>query len=154
MDKLPIMITRSSIPFALQGRTIEGFQLLVISDTCPLGLRNAMPRNNAGKFHGRLSSSWINFLFRKNYNWAYSSSLPKIASEYSEDRDQNTIEFQADSQLQFCWKSHSSEAWRAKVQKQLDRQKLDLCKAIIANDDSNIANILSPIILACEGYSV
>ena len=152
MNKFPTIISQSSIPFALQGRISSGFELLVISDNCSPALRNAMPRNSAGKFSGRLACSWIN-LIRRNYNWAYSNALPEMDREILEAGDEDIISFQPGSQLQFAWRSYSDKLWREKVQKRLDRQKLDLCKAIIANDKNAIANAIGPIILACEGYS-
>ena len=47
MKTFPIVIPNSGIHFALRGRLNNGFELLVISEDCPVALRNAMPSNSA-----------------------------------------------------------------------------------------------------------
>ncbi|MBV8216665.1 MAG: hypothetical protein JOZ08_25895 [Verrucomicrobia bacterium] len=42
---------------------------------------------------------------------------------------------------------------RSAVQKQLDRQKLEICKAILGNNELTLASALALVILECEGYS-
>jgi len=159
--RVPIRIHNSVVHFALRGRLLSGFELLVVSANCPVTLYNAMPSNSADKTSGRLARIWFN-TFRGGYNWAYSGSLPIIevtatpGEQYKPtgNDSQEDTGFQPESRLQFAWRAYSSKRLRSNVQEQLDRQKLDLCKAILAKDELSVANALAPIILECEGYSI
>jgi hypothetical protein len=163
MSKFPIRIRNSNIHFALRGRLSSDFELLAISENCPVGLHNAMPNNSAGKTSGRLARMWFNSLCR-DYNWAYSDHLPKItqpADPSSESPEKSAIEikhndvsiFYPESRLHFAWRAYSNKNMRSAVQKQLDRQKLEICKAILDKDELTLADALAPVILECEGYS-
>jgi hypothetical protein len=163
MSKFPISIPHSNIHFALRGRLGSNFQLLAMSENCPVALHNAMPNNSAGKTSGRLARAWFN-LFQRDYNWAYSDHLPSIGQSVdtsSDPADKSVIEikhndisvFYPQSRLHFAWRAFSNKDMRSAVQKQLDRKKLEICKAILENDELTLSNALAPVILECEGYS-
>jgi hypothetical protein len=164
MSNFPIRIPNSVIHFALRGRLESDFELLAVSENCPVGLYNAMPINSAGNLCGRLARVWFNLL-RHDCNWAYSNYVPKIIS--SEDSTSNAPQtakipvsndefpkFHPESRLQFAWRAYSNQSLRKRVQRQLDRQKVDICNAILARDELSLANALGPVILECEGYSL
>jgi hypothetical protein len=163
MSKFPIRIPNSSIHFALRGSLGNGIQLLAVSENCPVALHNAMPDNSAGKASGCLARVWFNML-RREYNWAYSDYLPKVTQSVDRSSDapekselqirQNDIPgFRPESRLQFAWRAYSNKSLRSGVQKQLDRHKLAICRAIVDNDELSLAAALAPVILECEGYS-
>ena len=165
MKNFPIRIPNSAIHFALRGRLKSGFALLATSENCPLTLYDATPTNSAGKLSGHLKRTTLINIIMPNYNWVYSETLPKFephpevpSGDQREQTEEHegigNIEFQVESRLQFAWKAYSTSHLRSRVQKQLDRQRMDLCKAILAYHELSLAEALAPILLQCEGYSI
>jgi hypothetical protein len=138
--------------------------VLVISEGCPLALRNAIPDNSVGRMSGCLKAIWFNRL-KPGYNWVYSGVLP----EFGQPREQSLTSpnesihasvmapvtgFHLGSRLQFVWRAYGNADLRSRVQRQLDRQAGDLCKAILEGSVNSVADTMSPIILECTGYSI
>lgn len=156
MIKLPLVLPDSPVPFALRGDLNNSTGLLVISEGCPLTLFNAMPRNPAGETHGQLSSSWFRFIQKDKYNWAFSDILPMVGvDKLSKIYSNEALSFMPGSQLKMAWKSYSNKYWRKRVSEYLTIRSEDLCEAIaLDKGDGYIIDLISPIILACEGYSI
>lgn len=168
MIKLPLVLPYSPVPFALRGElNIKddlntkndlniGTGLLVVSEGCPLSLLNAIPRNPAGEKHGQLSSSWFRFIQKSKYNWALSDKLPRLdTKEPPKIYSNKGLSFVPSSQLKIVWKFYSNRDSRAKVSQYLTRRSEDLCEAIVFEKTEDfIIDLISPIILACEGYSI
>ena len=163
MTELPIELAHSDVHFALRGSLKVGYQVLVISEGCPLALRNAMPDNSAGRMSGCLRTVWFNRL-KPGYHWVYSGVLP----DFDQFREQSLTSpepcqasatasltgFHLGSRLQFVWRAYGNANLRSRVQRQLDRQAGDLCRAILEGSVNSVADTMAPIILECTGYSI
>ncbi len=164
MIKLPIEIAHSNVHFAFRGHLQGWFRLLVISEGCPLALRNAMPDNPADRTSGRLRSVWFNRL-KPAYHWALSEILPDFGHPVGQLID-NLNEsspasvpalktgFQPGSRLQLAWRSYGNAGLRSRVKRQLDRRAADICTAILRGSADAVADIIAPIVLECEGYLI
>jgi hypothetical protein len=163
MEGLPVRLPNARVPFALRGRLDTGFELLVASDDCPVSLFNAMPGNSAGESSGHLRRHWFCF-FKPHFNWAYSGSLPPLENPITSpplghaektvgNPEGGRFRLHPGGGLEFAWRAYSTKGMRSRVQERLDRQRLDLHRAIVAGDPTSIATALAPVLLECEGYS-